>query len=514
MSLSEQELKNEINNEKTGNYILLSSWYGGRTPGYNGIIVNLDTQDVKEYSSSAIFENGKVVSKNEINKIGKLDEQGKIKIREYIKSDNIFQFNKVENLVFDAGTSIEIKFDNIVSNLINCDERYTSNRVKYYDILLDIIKNHISKNTINSNQNVNDNIGDSVNDSENIFDRISGLNFTQLNELKAIKMQQAYNKVNAINLNEDEINNSGFVFWSAKTILENIKYINSKLVNNFSGQLNEEQLNGLKREIELLEKAKYNDINDIKIMLNNLEMKKQSGLSDVDRELMKKYNIDPSIDNVKDLLKAVELKKEEMYKSEQDEKLKLANGKYAGDIETKELYDDLRKRMDDYNTKVANGEKPNVDLSDFANEYINNFHDEKLEKKLNEIDENMKENYNENAETKDLISKINDRLGIDDSNKSINEMIDETDKKLEELNRKEIENNYNIESQSNFYKKKDTDLIWWIENPDMIGEHSFTFDKKKIFNLFKDYPYSLTSEQKEIFDRENPYWANFFKDRK
>ena len=49
MSLSEQELKNEINNEKRGNYILLSSWYSGRTHGYNGIIVNLDTQDVKEY---------------------------------------------------------------------------------------------------------------------------------------------------------------------------------------------------------------------------------------------------------------------------------------------------------------------------------------------------------------------------------------------------------------------------------------------------------------------------------
>jgi len=269
------------------------------------------------------------------------------------------------------------------------------------------------------------------------------------------------------------------------------------------------------KDIYNMDNLYLKEITDLIIEKNNkVDLKKQSGLSDVDRELMKKYNIDPSIDNVKDLLKAVELKKEEMYKSEQDEKLKLANGKYAGDIETKELYDDLRKRMDDYNTKVANGEKPNVDLSDFANEYINNFHDEKLEKKLNEIDENMKQNYNENAETKTLISKINDRLGIDDSNKSIKEMIDETDKKLEELNREEIENNYNIESQNNFYKKKDTDLIWWIENPDMIGEHLFTFDKKKIFNLFQDYPYSLTSEQKEIFDRENPYWANFFKDRK
>ena len=41
----------------------------------------------------------------------------------------------------------------------------------------------------------------------------------------------------------------------------------------------------------------------------------------------------------------------------------------------------------------------------------------------------------------------------------------------------------------------------------------FSFDKKVKFNLFRDYPYKLTLEQKEIFDKENPYWADFFKDR-
>ena len=65
-----------------------------------------------------------------------------------------------------------------------------------------------------------------------------------------------------------------------------------------------------------------------------------------------------------------------------------------------------------------------------------------------------------------------------------------------------------------FYKKNDTDIIWWVNNRKRGGEHLFTFDKKKIFNLFRDYPYELTKEEKEIFDRENPYWADFFKDRK
>ena len=40
-----------------------------------------------------------------------------------------------------------------------------------------------------------------------------------------------------------------------------------------------------------------------------------------------------------------------------------------------------------------------------------------------------------------------------------------------------------------------------------------TFDGQTVFNLFRDYPYKLSPEQKQIFDSENPYWADFFKDR-
>lgn len=65
-----------------------------------------------------------------------------------------------------------------------------------------------------------------------------------------------------------------------------------------------------------------------------------------------------------------------------------------------------------------------------------------------------------------------------------------------------------------FIKNNPTDKIWWVDNPDVKGEFLFSFDKKKVFNLFADYPWKLTKEQKRIFDKENPYWADFFKDRK
>ena len=68
-------------------------------------------------------------------------------------------------------------------------------------------------------------------------------------------------------------------------------------------------------------------------------------------------------------------------------------------------------------------------------------------------------------------------------------------------------------NEENFYKNNPDDKIWWVEDPDQIGVWLFSFDRKKIFNMFEDYPQKLTTEEKRIFDAENPYWADFFKDR-
>ncbi len=64
-----------------------------------------------------------------------------------------------------------------------------------------------------------------------------------------------------------------------------------------------------------------------------------------------------------------------------------------------------------------------------------------------------------------------------------------------------------------FYKNNKTDAIWWCSDPNIIGEWLFSFDKKKVYNLFKDYPWELSPDEKALFDRENPYWKDFFKDR-
>ena len=62
----------------------------------------------------------------------------------------------------------------------------------------------------------------------------------------------------------------------------------------------------------------------------------------------------------------------------------------------------------------------------------------------------------------------------------------------------------------NFYKNKITDTIWWVDDSKTIGVHLFSFDKKKIYNLFVDYPENLSKEEKEIFNNENSFWKEFF----
>ena len=64
------------------------------------------------------------------------------------------------------------------------------------------------------------------------------------------------------------------------------------------------------------------------------------------------------------------------------------------------------------------------------------------------------------------------------------------------------------------YKENDTDTISWVHNDDYLGVMLFTFDGVKIYNLFEDYPHNLSVNEVEIFDRENPYWRDFFKGRR
>ena len=61
-----------------------------------------------------------------------------------------------------------------------------------------------------------------------------------------------------------------------------------------------------------------------------------------------------------------------------------------------------------------------------------------------------------------------------------------------------------------WYKEEETDKVWWLDTPDTTGLFIFSFDKKKRFNLYQDYPQALTAEEKAIFDAENPGWADYF----
>lgn len=69
----------------------------------------------------------------------------------------------------------------------------------------------------------------------------------------------------------------------------------------------------------------------------------------------------------------------------------------------------------------------------------------------------------------------------------------------------------NLEGYSDFYKNSEESKVWWIDKIDIRGEMLFSFDQKKIYNLFLDYPHNMTEEEVRIFDSENPFWRDFFR---
>lgn len=57
-----------------------------------------------------------------------------------------------------------------------------------------------------------------------------------------------------------------------------------------------------------------------------------------------------------------------------------------------------------------------------------------------------------------------------------------------------------------FMKKSESDLISWVV-PTAYGDQRFTFDRKKIYDFWKDYPEKLSENERLIFRREFPFLA-------
>lgn len=68
----------------------------------------------------------------------------------------------------------------------------------------------------------------------------------------------------------------------------------------------------------------------------------------------------------------------------------------------------------------------------------------------------------------------------------------------------------NLEGYSDWYKEDEKGRVWWIDKLNSFGEYMFSFDRKKIYHLFGDYPHNLTKEEKAIFDEDEPFWRDFF----
>ena len=61
------------------------------------------------------------------------------------------------------------------------------------------------------------------------------------------------------------------------------------------------------------------------------------------------------------------------------------------------------------------------------------------------------------------------------------------------------------------YKKNQNDKIYWLSKKEQtVGDFLFSFDLKKIYNLYTDYPHNLTTKEQDIFDKENPFWVKYF----
>ena len=111
-----------------------------------------------------------------------------------------------------------------------------------------------------------------LDNEESAFTSFKDLNYEELLVLRNKKIQQCWDKINGINLNKDEEANDGYLFFNTKMIIENIKFIDSKLINKFANNLGAETYGLIKNELQMLEEKEktYVNITDVASILNNI----------------------------------------------------------------------------------------------------------------------------------------------------------------------------------------------------------------------------------------------------
>ncbi len=51
--------------------------------------------------------------------------------------------------------------------------------------------------------------------------------------------------------------------------------------------------------------------------------------------------------------------------------------------------------------------------------------------------------------------------------------------------------------------------VWWTGLADGTSVIFLSFDKKNLYNIYRDVPQKLTEEQLKIFIEDEPFWADW-----
>jgi len=254
--INDEELKEKLKKLENENYLELLTWFGGRAEsGYNGYLIDFNNYKIYCFGSIGLF-NGQLKTHAIIKEITNISEQQKNDILMIIKDERLLEHVKQDRLVMDAGSTINISFDGKKSIIHNAESKYTNGQINSFDLLKNYIESIL--NNINT-----------VDNSEVSFTKIDNLNVDELKELRKQKIELCNSKSNKEKLNDLEVDNDGYLFFNCKMIIENIRLIDSKLINKFKNELSNDEKKFYKDELDYLDeyKSKYNDLGDVKKVL-------------------------------------------------------------------------------------------------------------------------------------------------------------------------------------------------------------------------------------------------------
>ena len=144
--ITHEQLNDELEKLKKGEYVYISYWVGGQESGFTGYLVDFfETWKIYKFVCSGKMENEEYTSKATLKEVSIATNKLKETLSKALTEDSVMSLNEEDcPQIADAGTTIEFCLNGTKKTLRNLNKEFSNGKYDVYEDLRSTIESGVS----------------------------------------------------------------------------------------------------------------------------------------------------------------------------------------------------------------------------------------------------------------------------------------------------------------------------------------------------------------------------------